>query len=96
MLLKVKEKNMFALSNALTSVVKVEQVANKLIIKTNDSTSFDLIDNPDRISVILNLVKLFDDSIEEVIVEYDNLNASKQDIRDNLKQVFKNKIKFKD
>ena len=95
-LLKVKEKNMFALSNALTSVVKVEQVANKLIIKTNDSTSFDLIDNPDRISVILNLVKLFDDSIEEVIVEYDNLNASKQDIRDNLKQVFKNKIKFKD
>ncbi|HJD05997.1 MAG TPA: DNA polymerase III subunit gamma/tau [Candidatus Onthoplasma faecipullorum] len=95
-LLKVKERNMFALSNALTTVNKVEQLSNKLIIKTNDSTSFDLIDNPERISVILNLVKLFDDSIEEVIVEYDNLNASKQDIRDNLKQVFKNKIKFKE
>ena len=95
-LLKVKERNMFALSNALTTVNNVEQLSNKLIIKTNDSTSFDLIDNPERISVILNLVKLFDDSIEEVIVEYDNLNASKQDIRDNLKQVFKNKIKFKE
>lgn len=95
-LLKVKERNMFALSNALTTVNKVEQLSNKLIIKTNDLTSFDLIDNPERISVILNLVKLFDDSIEEVIVEYDNLNASKQDIRDNLKQVFKNKIKFKE
>lgn len=95
-LLKVKERNMFALSNALTTVNKVEQLSNKLIIKTNDSTSYDLIDNPERISVILNLVKLFDDSIEEVIVEYDNLNASKQDIRDNLKQVFKNKIKFKE
>ena len=95
-LLKVKERNMFALSNALTTVNKVEQLSSKLIIKTNDSTSFDLIDNPERISVILNLVKLFDDSIEEVIVEYDNLNASKQDIRDNLKQVFKSKIKFKE
>ncbi len=95
-LLKVKEKNMFALSNALTTVHKVEQISNKLILKTNDSTSFDLIDNPDRISVILNLVKLFEDDIDEVIVEYDSSNASKQDIRDNLKQVFKQKIKFKD
>ena len=55
-----------------------------------------MIDNKERISVILKLVNLFDDSISEVIVEYDKQNASTQDIKDNLKDVFKNKIKFKD
>ena len=95
-LIKVKENNMFALSNALTNVNKVEQVGNNLIITTNDMGSCEMIDNSDRLIVLLKLVKLFDDSIEKVIVEYDKTNASKQDIRDGLKEAFKSKIKFKD
>lgn len=95
-LLKVKEKNMFALSNALINVNKVEQINNKMIITTNDMGSFEMIDNPDRLGVLLQLVKLFDDSIESVIIEYDKVNASRQDIKDNLKDVFKTKIKFKE
>ncbi len=95
-LIKVKENNMFALSNALTTVNKVQQIGKKLIITTNDNGSFEMIDNPDRVSVLLKIVNLFDESIDGVLVEYDNLNASKQDIKDGLKDVFKSKIKFKD
>ena len=67
-----------------------------MIIKTNDQGSYDLIDNPERIGVLLNIVKQFDDSIEKVIVEYDKSSASVQDIKNNLKDVFKSKIKFKE
>ena len=94
-LLKVKENNMFALSNALTNVNKVQQIGNNMIIATNDLGSYEMIDNQDRISVLLKLVNLFDESIEKVLIEYDKTNASKQDIKDNLKDVFKSKIKFK-
>ena len=95
-LIKVKENNMFALSNALSTVNKVQQIGKKLIISTNDLGSFEMIDNPDRISVLLKLVNLFDESIDGVLVEYDKQNASKKDIKNNLKDVFKNKIKFKE
>ena len=94
-LIKVRDNNMFALSNALTTVVKVEDINNRLIIHTNDKASRDLIDNKDRLDVLLKLVNLFDDSIVKVEVLYD-LTASTQDIKDNLKEVFKSKIKFKD
>ena len=95
-LIKVKENNMFALSNALVNVNKVAQIGKKMIITTNDLGSYEMIDNSERLSVLLKLVKLFDDSIEDVLVEYDKTNASKQDIKDGLKDVFKSKIKFKD
>lgn len=95
-LIKVKENNMFALANALTNVNKVQQISNKLIIATNDLSSYETINNKDRLDVILKMTKLFDDSIGEVIIEYDKQNASTKDIKDSLKEVFKNKIKFKD
>ena len=95
-LLKVKQNNMFAFSNALNNVNKVEEIAHKLIVHTNDLSSFETIDNKERIDVLLKLVKLFDDSIVAVEVEYDKDNASSQDIKDNLKDVFKSKIKFKE
>ena len=91
-LLKVKENNMFALSNALTTVNKVQQIGKNLIISTNDLGSFEMIDNQERISVLLKLVNLFDESIEQVHVEYDKSNASTQDIKDGLKEAFKSKI----
>ena len=95
-LIKVKENNMFALSNALTSVNKVQQIGNKLIIATNDHGSYEMIDNKERINVLLKLVNLFDESIEDILIEYDKTNASKQDIKDALKDVFKSKVKFKE
>ncbi len=95
-LLKVKEKNLFALSNALMNVNQVEAIGNKIIITTGDKGSYEMIDNKDRLDVLLSLVKLFDDSIDVIEIEYDNKNASAQDIKDNLKNVFKSKIKFKE
>ena len=95
-LLKVKEKNLFALSNALMSVNKVSQIGNKLIITTNDGASYETIDNAERIDIILKTVNLFDDSIAQVLIEFDKQNASRQDIKDSLKVAFKDKIKFKD
>jgi len=95
-LIKVKENNMFALANVLMNVNKVQQIGKKLIITTNDLGSFEMIDNADKLSVILKLVNLFDENIDGVLVEYDKQNASVKDIKDNLKDVFKNKIKFKE
>ena len=95
-LIKVKENNMFALSNALTSVNKVNQIGNKLIIATNDLGSYEMIDNKERIGILLKLVNLFDESIEDILIEYDKTNASRQDVKDTLKDVFKSKIKFKE
>ncbi len=95
-LIKFKEYNMFALINALRSVNKVEEQAHKLILHTNDLSSFETIDNPERIEVILKTAKLFDDSLTAVEAVYDKDNASTQDVKDNLKQVFKSKIKFKE
>ena len=95
-LIKVKENNLFALSNALKNVNKVEVANQKLILHTNDLSSHEMIDNQDRINVILRMVNLFDDGITAVEVVYDKDSASTQDIKDNLKEVFKNKIKFKE
>ena len=95
-LIKVKEKNLFALSNALMNVNKVEAIGSKIIISTGDKGSYEMIDNPDRISILLSLVKSFDDSMDSLAVEYDNNNVSTQDIKEGLKSVFKSKIKFKD
>ncbi|MFQ6752450.1 MAG: DNA polymerase III subunit gamma/tau [Clostridia bacterium] len=95
-LIKVKESNMFALANALQNVIKVQKLANKILLSINDLGSYEMIDNPDRISVLLKTIKLFDDTIENVVVEYDKTNASTQDIKDNLRDVFKSKIKFKE
>ena len=55
-----------------------------------------MIDNKERIGVLLKLINLFDDSIADVVVEYDKSKASVQDIKDNLKDAFKSKIKFKE
>ncbi len=95
-LIKVKENNMFALFNALKNVNKVEGIANKLIIHTNDLSSYEMIDNPDRLGVLCKLANLFDESVHAVEILYDKDTASTQDIKDNLKEVFKNKIKFKE
>ena len=77
------------------NVNKVNQIGNKLIIATNDLGSYETIDNKDRISVLLKTINLFDDSIQDILIEYDKTNASKQDIKDALKDAFKSKIKFK-
>ena len=95
-LIKVKENNMFALANALINVNNVAQIGKKLVITTNDSSSYNLIDNKERLDVLLKLVNQFDDSIDGVLVEYDKSSASTQDIKDSLKDVFKSKIKFKE
>lgn len=94
-LIKFKEYNMFALTNALRAVNKVERAGNKLIIHTNDLSSFEIIDNPERNGVILKTAQQFDESVAEVEVVYDKSNASTQDVKDNLKELFKDKIKFK-
>jgi len=94
-LLKVKEKNMFALSNALGSVNKVKQIGKTLFITTNDLGAYEMIDNKERINIILTIIKLFNDGIEDINVEYDKQNASVKDIKNNLKETFKDKIKFK-
>lgn len=95
-LIKTKERNLFALSNALINIVKVEKRLNKLILHTNDLGSFQMIDNKERLNVILELVNLFDDSIKDIEIQYDKTNASTQDVKDSLKDVFKSKIKFKE
>lgn len=95
-LIKAKERNLFALSNALINIIKVEKKLNRLVLHTNDLGCFQTIDNKERLAVILELINLFDDSIKDVEVVYDKTNASVQDVKDSLKDAFKSKIKFKE
>lgn len=95
-ILKVKEMNLFALSNALQNVNKVTQFGSKMILWTNDLGSYETIDNGERISLLLKIVNQFNENIDNIIIEYDKSNASTQDVKDNLKDVFKSKIKFKE
>ena len=67
-----------------------------MILHTNDLGCYQMIDNTERLNVILELINLFDDSIKDVEIEYDKTNASTQDVKDGLKNAFRSKIKFKE
>ncbi len=95
-LIKVKERNLFALSNALTSVHKVEKVGGKFTIHTNDQSSYQIINTKERLDILLGIIKLFDDSVLMINLEHDSTNVSTQDVKDNLRVAFKDKIKFEE
>ncbi len=95
-LLKVKAANMFALSNALTSVVRVEKINGRIILHTNDMSNLEFINKPDKLELLIKIIKEYDESINKIELMYDKQNASTKDIKDSLKDVFKSKIKFKE
>lgn len=95
-LIKVKDANMFALSNALTSVVRVEKINGKIILHNNDLSNLEFINKPDKLQLLLKIINQYDESINKIELMYDKQNASTKDIKDNLKEVFKNKIRFKE
>ncbi len=95
-LLAVKQANMFALANALTSVVRVEIINGKIILHTNDISNMDFINKTDKLQLLLKFIKQYDENISKIELLYDKQNASTKDIKDGLKDVFQNKIKFKD
>ena len=87
---------MFALSNALTSVVRVEKINGRIILHTNDMSNLEFINKPDKLELLIKIIKEYDESINKIELMYDKQNASTKDIKDSLKDVFKSKIKFKE
>ena len=94
-LIKIKSKNMFAFSAVLQNINKVEQIDKKIILHTNDKTSFDTVDDADKKSVILDILKELGYDFNAVTVEYDQSNKSQADIIKSLKSTFLDKIKIK-
>ena len=95
-LLKIKEKNMFALSASLKDVYGVHMVGNCLVLQTNDQSVLKMIDDPSRLDVILNIATEMNDNIKKVEVKYDESNKSSKDIVAELKNIFMDKLKVKE
>ncbi|MCQ2564998.1 MAG: hypothetical protein MJ152_04000, partial [Clostridia bacterium] len=75
---------------------KVEKIGGKFIIRTNDQSSYQIINTKERLDILLEIIKLFDDSVLMVNLEQDSTNVSTQDVKDNLRVAFKDKIKFEE
>lgn len=95
-LIKIKERNMFALSASLKDVYGVKMVGNTLILKTNDQSVLKMIDEPSRLDVILNIASSFNSDIKKVEIQYDENNKSSRDIVADLKNIFMDKLKVKE
>ena len=95
-LLKIKEKNMFALSSSLRDVYGVHMVGNCLVLKTNDQTVLKTIDEPTRLDVILSIASEFNNDIKKVEIQYDEANKSSKDVVAELKNIFMDKLKVKE
>ena len=94
-LVKVKSKNMFAFSASLQNINKVEANNNTINLHTNDKSCFDTVDDMDKKSVILDILKELGYDFNSVLVEYDQSNKSQADLIKSLKNTFMDKIKIK-
>ena len=95
-LIKVKEKNMFAFYSNIKNVYDVKAEDDKLILHINDKTVFEMIDNVDKKSVILSILKELNFNFNEIEIIYDETNKSKNDIIKSLKDTFLDKLKVKE
>lgn len=95
-LLKVKEKNMFAFYSNIKNVYGVEAKDDKLILHINDKSVFEMIDTDEKKSVLLNILKELNFAFSEIEIIYDEENKSKNDIIKSLKDTFLDKLKVKE
>lgn len=95
-LLKIKEKNMFAFFSNVKNVYGVEAKNDKLILHINDKTMYEMIDTEEKKSVILNITKELNSKISEIEIIYDEQNKSTNDIIKSLKNTFLDKLKVKE
>ena len=95
-LIKVKEKNMFAFYSYIKNVYGVKAEDDKLILHINDKTVFETIDTVDKKSVILSILKELNFKFSEIEIIYDETNKSKNDVIKSLKDTFLDKLKIKE
>lgn len=95
-LLKIKERNMFALSASLRDVYGVHMEGNVLVLQTNDQSVLKTVDEPARIEVILSIASSINDDIKNVEIRYDEKNKSSKDVVAELKNIFMDKLKVKE
>ena len=94
-LIKVKEKNMFAFSASLKNIYGVQIDGTRLLLHTNDKGVLQAVDLPDKKEIILNILKELGSSVDSIEVKYDETSKSQQDIIKELKDTFLDKIKIK-
>lgn len=95
-LLKVKEKNMFAFYSNIKNIYGVKAEDDKLILHINDKTIFEMIDTDEKKGVILSILKELNFNFTEIEILYDETNKSKNDIIKSLKDTFLDKLKVKE
>lgn len=95
-LIKIKEKNMFALSACLRDVYGVQMIGNCLVLKTNDKSVQKMIDEQGRIDVILSIASSINPDIKRVEMQYDESNKVGKDLVADLKNVFMDKLRIKE
>lgn len=91
----VRQKNMYAFSASLKNIYGVELNLNNLILHTNDKVVFDAVNVDEKKQILISILKELGVEINSIEVIYDENNKSKQDVVNNLKNIFMDKIKIK-
>ena len=87
---------MFAFYSNIKNVYGVTSEGDKLILHINEKSVFEMIDNAEKKSVILSILKELNFDFSEIEIIYDETNKSKNDIIKSLKDTFLDKLKVKE
>lgn len=95
-LIDAKSKNLFALSSACKSIVKVDYSNNILHLLTGDKQSILLLNDPERKEQLFSIAKKYFDKLKDIEIELDANEKSSDNIANDLKNLFNRGLKIID
>lgn len=90
-----KERGLFALYTSLDAVDSVSLVGDTIELVTHDKSSYDIITDPDRKNVILDIARGVDATVADVNITYDDSIKSTDEIINKLRNEFGDLLKIK-
>ena len=93
-LLAVKDQKYFALASACKNIYKVEHQGEMLVLRVSDKSSKDILDDPERSSILLKVVKQNFDNVGALQFVYDETKRSPDEIANDLKAIFPNNFRI--
>ncbi len=94
-LLGTKERGLFALYTSLDAVDSVKLVGDTIELVTHDKSSYDIIADPDRKNIILDIARGVDSAVANINITYDDSIKSTDEIINKLRNEFGDLLKIK-
>lgn len=95
-LIKTKEKGYFALYTALEGITKMQKSEDTLVLTTNDKSCFELLNDNERKSIILEIANSVDEDITKLSLNFDEKNKTIDEKVQILKARFGDLLRIKD